>query len=113
MLGSVMASQYTSELTVRLTGIPAEIGRVAETSVGAAVQISTELPASLGDALSVAARSAFMDAMGAALAVAAGVTLVAAAVVRRYLPGPAEVVARAEVTEPVEGAEPATATISA
>ena len=113
VLGSVMASQYTSELTGRLGGVPAEIGRVAETSVGAAVQISTELPATLGDALSAAAKTAFMDAMGVALVVAAGVSLVAAAVVRRYLPGPIEVIAHGEVAEPAETGEPASATLPA
>jgi MFS family permease len=108
VLGSVMASQYTSELTSRLAGIPAEVGRVAETSVGAAVQISTELPATLGDALSAGAKSAFMDAMGVALVVAAGVAVAAAAVVRRYLPGPIEVIAHGEVAE---AGEPASATL--
>jgi hypothetical protein len=54
-----------------------------------------------------------MDAMGVALVVAAGVALAAAAVVRRYLPGPNEVIARAEVTEPAETGEPASATLPA
>jgi len=108
VLGSVMSSQYTSELAGRIGGVPADVGRVAESSVGAAVQISGELPTAVGDALTAAAKSAFMDAMGVALLFAAGVALAAAAVVRRYLPGRTEVVAHEEVAEPPE---PAPATI--
>jgi EmrB/QacA subfamily drug resistance transporter len=108
VLGSVMSSQYTSGLAGQLGSVPADVGRVAESSVGAAVQISAELSPAVGDALSAAARSAFMDAMGVALVVAAGVALAAAAVVRRYLPGPTEVPTHEEIAEPEE---PASATI--
>jgi EmrB/QacA subfamily drug resistance transporter len=100
VLGSVMSSQYASALAGDLNGVPATVGRVAESSVGAAVQISAELPTAVGDALSAAARSAFMDAMGVALFVAAAVALVAAAVVGRYLPGKAESLAHDEVVRP-------------
>jgi MFS family permease len=110
VLGSVMSSQYTSDLAGRLGGVPIEVGRAAESSVGAAVQISAELPAAVGDALSTAAKSAFIDAMGVALVVAAGVALVAAAAVRRYFPATSELPARDETVEP---AEPASATSSA
>lgn len=110
VLGSVMSSQYTSELAGQLGGVPPDVGRVAESSVGAAVQISAELPTAVGEALSAAAKSAFMDAMGVALLVAAGVALAAAAVVRRYLPGQTEALTLEETAEPTE---PASATIPA
>lgn len=104
VLGSVMSSQYASALAGELDGVPANVGAIAESSVGAAVQISAQLPSAAGGALSAAAKSAFIDAMGVALIVAAGVALVAAAVVRRYLPGTADELAHRKVTEPPEPA---------
>lgn len=87
VLGSVMSSQYASALAGQLDGVPANVAQAAESSVGAAVQISAELPTAVGNALSAAAKSSFLDAMGMALFVAAAVALVAAALVGRYLPG--------------------------
>jgi EmrB/QacA subfamily drug resistance transporter len=87
VLGSVMSSQYASALAGQLDGVPANVAQAAESSVGAAVQISAELPTAVGNALSDAAKSSFLDAMGMALFVAAAVALVAAALVGRYLPG--------------------------
>ena len=105
VLGSIMSSQYASGLAGRLDGIPAEAGRIAETSVGAAVQISSDLPGAAGTALSAAAKSAFVDAMGVALIVAAAVALAAAALVGRYLPGGADDLGGAETEEPPEPAD--------
>jgi EmrB/QacA subfamily drug resistance transporter len=104
VLGSVMSSQYASRLAERLDGVPADVGRIAESSVGAAVQISGELPRRVGVALSAAAKSAFVDAMGIALIVGAVVALVAAALVGRYLPGGAH-----DRRETEEAPEPAPA----
>jgi hypothetical protein len=99
-----MSSQYASRLAERLDGVPADVGRIAESSVGAAVQISGELPRRVGVALSAAAKSAFVDAMGIALIVGAVVALVAAALVGRYLPGGAH-----DRRETEEAPEPAPA----
>jgi EmrB/QacA subfamily drug resistance transporter len=86
VLGSLAASQYTSSLQDSIGGIPAQTAGAAEASVGAAVQISAQLPDALGQSLSAAARAAFVDAMALALLVAAGVALAAAVLVGKYLP---------------------------
>lgn len=91
VLGSLAASQYSSSLSDSLGALPDGTATAAEASVGAAVQVSSSLPAEVGNGLASAARVAFVDAMGVALLVAAGVALVAAFAVRRYLPGHVEV----------------------
>jgi MFS transporter, DHA2 family, integral membrane protein len=87
VLGSIAGSAYTSRLADALpSGIPSAVSNVAESSVGAAVQISQSLPGNLGPSLEAAAKSAFVGATSEALLIAAGVVFVAAALVARYMP---------------------------
>ena len=58
----------------------------AEQSIGAALEEAARLGGDTGAALAAAARSAYADAMGTALLVAAAVTVVTIAFVRRSLP---------------------------
>jgi EmrB/QacA subfamily drug resistance transporter len=87
VLGSVAASVYSSRLADALpTGVTASVAEVAKTSVGAAVQISHNIPAGLGTPLEEVAKAAFVAATSEALLIAAGVVFVAAALVGRYMP---------------------------
>jgi hypothetical protein len=105
VLGSLAASQYTSSLKESIGPVPGNVAAAAEASVGAAVQISAQLPGALGDGLAAAARSAFVDAMGLALLVAGAVAFVASVLVGRYLPARAAADQRPPVEEVAAGAE--------
>ncbi|MGH2748564.1 MAG: MFS transporter [Actinomycetota bacterium] len=105
VLGSLAASQYTSSLQGSIGPVPGNVAAAAEASVGAAVQISAQLPGALGDGLAAAARSAFVDAMGLALLVAGAVAFVASVLVGRYLPALAAADQRPPVEEVAAGAE--------
>jgi EmrB/QacA subfamily drug resistance transporter len=85
VLGSIAISHYSSALNETVRNAPPEVMAAASKSVGAAVQISGQL-GSFGVDLSRAARVAFTEAMDSTFIIAAGVSLVAAAVVWRYLP---------------------------
>ncbi|HEY7875021.1 MAG TPA: DHA2 family efflux MFS transporter permease subunit [Actinomycetota bacterium] len=86
VLGSIVVSQYGSALASKLHDLPPAIAAAASKSVGAAVQIGQEVGGPAGAAITRGARSAFVDAMGVALIVAAGVALTAAVLVGRYMP---------------------------
>jgi MFS transporter, DHA2 family, integral membrane protein len=86
VLGSIVSSLYRSGLDPT-AGVPAGSLATAERSVGAAVQEAARLGGPAGAALADAARAAYTDAMGTAAMVAAAVTLLAIALVRRSLPG--------------------------
>jgi Na+/melibiose symporter-like transporter len=92
VLGSIGASAYTSRLAEALPpGLPAAVRSGAETSVGAAVQISTRLPGEIGTSLAHAAKVAFVDATSEALLIGAGVVFIASILVARYMPAAAAI----------------------
>jgi hypothetical protein len=105
VLGSLAASQYTSSLQDSIGQVPGNVAAAAQASVGAAVQISAQLPGALGEGLAAAARSAFVDAMGLALIVAGAVAFLASVLVGRYLPARAAADERLPVEEAVAGVE--------
>jgi EmrB/QacA subfamily drug resistance transporter len=111
VVGSLAASQYASGLRAAVGGVPERAAHAAQASVGAAVQVSARLPGGIGPQLARAARSAFVDAMGVALLVSAGVAFLASFLVGRYLPAgaPGRRQARGEAavgTEATARAEP-------
>lgn len=88
VLGSLLASGYASTLGESLPGgvLPAEVTGVVRESVGAALQVAAGLgPA--GEGLALAARGAFVDAMGIGVVVAAGAALLGALISALFLPG--------------------------
>lgn len=101
VLGSLLASGYASSLGDSLRGfpVPPDVVGVVQSSVGAALQVAGGVGGAAGQALALAARTAFVDAMGVSLEVAAGVALVGAVISAAFLPGRA-----AEAAEPVDGA---------
>ena len=87
ILGSLLASSYTSGLSSAIQGAPAPAAEAARSSLGGALAVADGLGGRAGDALAVAARGAFVDGLGIAVLVAAAMTLFGAAFVAWYLPG--------------------------
>ena len=83
VVGSVMYAIYAARLGDAVASLPAEAGEIARDSIWAAVQLAATLPQEDALALSVAAKSAFTDALGLAVLIGAaafslvGVLLVA------------------------------------
>ena len=86
MVGSVMYAIYAARLGDAVASLPAEAGEIARDSIGAAVQLAATLPQEEALALSVAAKSAFTDALGLALLIGAGFSLVGVLIVARFMP---------------------------
>lgn len=85
-IGSLMYSVYSDRIAPAVVSLPAEMAAAARDSVGAAVVIADSLPGDPGLALVAAAGSAFSDALGFVGLVSAGVTLLTALLVARFMP---------------------------
>ena len=86
MVGTVMYSIYAARLGDAVASLPAEAGELARDSIGAAVQLAATLPQEEALALSVAAKSAFTDALGLAVLIGAAFSLVGVLIVARFMP---------------------------
>lgn len=86
VIGSTMYSIYSSRVADALAALPTEAAEAAKDSVGAAVQIAASLPGEAGPALAAAARDAFTDAFGLAMLMGAGISLVGAVLVAKFMP---------------------------
>ena len=86
VVGSVMYAIYAARLGDAVASLPAEAGEVVRDSVGAAVQLAASLPQEDALALSAVAKSAFTDALGLALLIGAGFSLVGVLIVVRFMP---------------------------
>jgi hypothetical protein len=85
VLGSVLAPGYGAAIQPALRDAPPQVAQAAADSIGAAAAIAAELgPA--GQGLLEAARSAFVQGLGDAVQVAAGVAALAALLVLLFLP---------------------------
>jgi DHA2 family multidrug resistance protein-like MFS transporter len=104
VLGSLLTTRFTGAIGPHLIGLDAGQQEIANTGLAGALEVAAQLPARAGDALAAAARSAFIDGLGLAALVGAGVVLVAALVSRRLLPMEAPVHPLA--AEAAEGAVP-------
>lgn len=85
ILGSILNSLYSSHMATAAAGLPVQAAAAARDSVGAAIHVSAQLGPQ-GAALADAARHAFTDSMGNAFTVAAGVALIGAAFVLKFMP---------------------------
>src|SRR5262249_36358063 len=87
---AVIAPVHTPLSPARVASAPTAPRRgpahAAPDSIGGAAAVATHLPAGAGDALIAAAHGAFTDAMGQALLIGTGVMLIAAVIVKRFLP---------------------------
>ena len=86
VVGSVMNAIYAARLGDAVASLPAEAGEVAQDSIGAAAQLAASLPQEDALALATAANSAFTDALGLAVLIGAGFSLVGVLVVARFMP---------------------------
>ena len=86
VMGSVMNTVYSGRMDIAVTGLPSEAASAARDSVGAASKIASMLPAEVGVRLADAARSAFSDALGVAVLVAAGVALAGSVFIVKLMP---------------------------
>ena len=92
ILGSIGTAVYRSELADTLpAGLPAQVSAAARDTLGAAVGVAEELPATLGGSLVDAARAAFVHGMrissAIATVVAIGVAALAVAMLRNVPAG--------------------------
>jgi EmrB/QacA subfamily drug resistance transporter len=85
VLGSILASGYGAAIQPALRGAPPPLAQAAGDSIGAATTIATRLGPQ-GQGLLEAARSAFLQGMGDAVQVGAGVAALAALLVLLFLP---------------------------
>jgi len=86
VIGSVFNSAYQTNLGSAVAQLPPQAAEAASNSIGAALQIATQLPGPAGDALVTAARQGFVDAMSVAIWIPVVVASMAALLVLRFLP---------------------------
>jgi EmrB/QacA subfamily drug resistance transporter len=89
VVGSLVNSLYSDDLTDSVAALPPAAQDAAKESIGSASALAAQAPPELGARLFSAASDAFVSAMGIGLTVGAGLAALAAVVVARLLPGPA------------------------
>jgi len=94
VIGSVINTVYRDRMTDAVAGLPPGAAGAAHDSVGAAVAIAGQVGGAAGQALAGVARAGFVDALGGAAVLAAGVAILTAVFVARVMP------ARAPEAEP-------------
>jgi MFS transporter, DHA2 family, multidrug resistance protein len=100
IIGSLISSFYTSGIHDDVASLSEPARSTAEGSIGQANAVAAQLPHSEGASLAASAADAFTGALGIGFTIAAGVALVGAVVVRRWLPArQAEVVELAQQEE--------------
>ena len=87
VVGSIVASAYTSALGDATTGLSPQAAATAGESIGAASATAAQLDRGGAEALLQAAQEAFIHAADRGVLIAAGVALAGAVVVWRTLPG--------------------------
>jgi hypothetical protein len=85
VLGSLVASQYTSGVSAAVAGFPAEIREIAEGSLGGVGGLIAQGIVPAGDLLDIA-KEAFVDGLTLAATVGAVIVAIAALLVKRFLP---------------------------
>jgi EmrB/QacA subfamily drug resistance transporter len=86
VIGSLVSSAYTSHVEDATRGLPAGAASAASESIGGAAAVADRIGGTAGDALQHAAGVAYTDALGLGMAVGAGVLVLGAIAVRRWLP---------------------------
>jgi MFS transporter, DHA2 family, multidrug resistance protein len=100
VMGSLVSSLYSDDVSGSLGTLPAQAQAAAGDSVGAAAAIAAQAPGDAGAALLTVAGDAFTNAMGIALVVAAALAAITALLVARFLPGTESVVAERRSAAP-------------
>src|SRR5206468_3984959 len=86
VIGSLIASVYSSRVADSITALPADTQSAVKDSIGTADAVAAKLPADQGASLAHSAATAFTDALGIGLSAAAVAAVFAAVVVIRRLP---------------------------
>lgn len=90
IIGSVLNSIYSSGMSgsEAVASLPPEAADAASNSIGMAIEATSrlQLPAPAAEALMATAKTNFVDAMGIAFLVAAGVAFAGAIIVARFMP---------------------------
>jgi DHA2 family multidrug resistance protein-like MFS transporter len=86
IMGSILNNAYQSQLSGRLTGLPAKAQSAAESGVAVAAAIAHHLPGPLGARLLRAAQEAYSQGMSEVLVATAVITVVGALLVVLFLP---------------------------
>src|SRR5215210_4117676 len=100
IVGSLIASLYTTRISSNLPSLPDAALASAEDSIGAAHAVASTLPAGKRADVIASAAHVYTDALGLGLAFAALVAVVAAVVVKRRLPAHHAVVEAAPPAAP-------------
>lgn len=108
ILGSIVNAMYGARVAAP-EGAPADLARLVTDSVGGAIAVSEQLGGPQGAALADLARSAFLDAMDAAMIAAAAVALAGALVSWRFMPAHAPGFGRGLAGAPVPRGAPGVA----
>ncbi len=87
ILGSVAAPVYAARIEPAARALPVQAAGPVRDSVAGALAVASSLPSSMGTGLSQVARVAFVDGMGAAVAIGAVIALAGAALAFAFLPG--------------------------
>ena len=90
ILGSLLASSFRTSIDDALGAAASQVPEALRSSVGGAVSAGLQRGGRAGDALVTAGREAYVDGMGVALLVAAGIMLFGAITASRYFPKHAE-----------------------
>jgi len=104
ILGSIFSATFADRMASVTASLPADVAAVVRDSIGGALAVAQQIGGSGGDAITLAARSAFVDGMATASLIGAVVAIGGAIVAVVWLP------ARAAGEETAKEADPATTT---
>jgi hypothetical protein len=90
VLGSILASAYSSSMDAAVAGLPADAASAASNNVGAAAQVAGQVGGSSGAQLIASANNAFVDAMSTTASIAAAIAIVGAVIAAALLPARAK-----------------------
>ena len=86
VLGSILASAYSSGMAGAVRGLPAAAAAAARDTLPAAAEVARTLPGDAGSALMTAAGTAFADAMGTTLLIGAAIGMMGALLALIFIP---------------------------
>ena len=90
ILGSLLAAQYSEKITPAVSQLPQQAQVVAESSLAGALRVGQMLPPQIGGALSIAAKTAWLDGYSHSLIVGAIVIAASATIAFKWLPNQSE-----------------------
>lgn len=85
IFGSIFNSVYGSNVVSAVAGLPEQAAAAAENSIGAALQVASDLGAA-GEALTAASTAAFIDGLSVTFIVTAAIALIGGLFVFRFMP---------------------------